>query len=167
MTRLFDLAQEYRALIELESSDDLPPEVIADTLEGLQGEFEDKATAVAKFILSLEASAESVVEAAKKMEARAQRLQRRADSVRQYLLLQFQFAQFAKKIETPELRIWRQKNPGALQISDESVVPDVFWVQPEAPPKHIDKNAVKEAIKNKIEVPGCSVESTERIEIRL
>lgn len=167
MTRLFDLAQEYRALLDLESSDDLPPEVIADTLEGLHGEFEDKAEAVAKFILSLEASAEQVSEAAKAMAARAQRLQKRADSVRQYLLLQFQFAQFTKKIETPELRIWRQKNPGALQVSDESLVPEVFWVQPPAPPKRIDKDAVKEAIKNKIEVPGCTVESTERIEIRL
>lgn len=167
MTRLFDLAHEYRALTELESSDDLPPEVIADTLEGLQGEFEDKAAAIGKFILSLEASAASVGEAAKQMAARANRLQKRADSIRQYLLLQFQFAQFTKKIETPELRMWRQKNPGSLHVGDESLVPEIFWVQPDPPPKRIDKDAVKEAIKNKVEVPGCTVESTERIEIRL
>jgi hypothetical protein len=166
MTRLFELAHEFRALSELESSDDLPPEVIADTLEGLQGEFEIKAEQVAKFILSLEASAQQIKEASEAMAKRASRLQRRADSVRQYLLLQLMFVDF-KKIETSELVIRRQKNPGALTVTDESVVPEMYWIQPEPPPKRIDKDAVKKAIGNGVKVEGCYVESSERIEIRL
>lgn len=166
MTRLFDLAQEFRALQDLESSDDLPSEVIADTLEGLQGEFEIKAEAVAKFILSLEASAEAIKQAAEAQTNRAARLQKRADSVRQYLLLQFQFVDLPK-IETADLVIRRSKNPAALIVLDESVVPEAFWVQPKPPPKKIDKDAVKAAIKSGTKVEGCRVESGERLDIRL
>jgi Siphovirus Gp157 len=166
MTRLFEITDQYRALLALEDSADIPPEVIADTLEGLEGDFANKAEAVAKFILSLEATAESVADAADKMAARSKRLVKRAESIRQYLLLQFQAVDF-KKIETNEIVISRRKNPPALYVSDETRVPDVFWFQPEPPPKRIDKDAIKEAIKNGAAVEGCYVESAERIHIAL
>src|ERR1700676_4411982 len=118
MTRLFEITDQYRRLLELEDSDDIPPEVIADTLEGLEGDFELKSAAVAKFILSLEASAEAITEAAKRQAARAARLQKRAESIRQYLLLQFQAVDF-KKIETDDLVISRRRNPPALYVTDE------------------------------------------------
>lgn len=166
MTRLFEITDQYRELLSLEDSDDLPPEVIADTLEGLEGDFANKAEAVAKFILSLEATAESIAEAADKMLARSKRLAKRAESVRQYLLLQFQAVDF-KKIETNEIVISRRKNPPALYVSDEERVPDVFWYQPDPPPKRIDKDAIKEAIKNGAAVEGCYLEAGERIHIGL
>jgi hypothetical protein len=166
MTRLFEITDQYRGLLELEDSDDIPPEVIADTLEGLEGDFEQKSAAVAKFILSLEATATSVEDAADKMNARAKRLNKRAESIRKYLLLQFQ-AIDKKKIETDELVISRRKNPPALYVTDDAKVPDVFWFQPPPPPKRIDKDAIKDAIKAGTEVTGCYLESAERIDIRL
>jgi Siphovirus Gp157 len=166
MTRLFEITDQYRGLLDLEDSDDIPPEVIADTLEGLEGDFEQKSVAVAKFILSLEATATSVEDAADKMNARAKRLNKRAESIRQYLLLQFQ-AIDKKKIETDELVISRRKNPPALYVTDDAKVPDVLWFQPPPPPKRIDKDAIKDAIKAGTEVTGCYLESAERIDIRL
>ena|ERR1700744_368028 len=166
MTRLFEITDQYRELLSLEDSDDLPPEVIADTLEGLEGDFANKAEAVAKFILSLEATAESIADAADKMASRAKRLEKRAASIRQYLLLQFQAVDF-KKIETNEIVISRRKNPPALYINDDDRVPDVFWYQPPPPPKRIDKDAIKEAIKNGAQVEGCYLESGESLRISL
>ena len=166
MTRLFEITDQYRGLLHLEDSDDIPPEVIADTLEGLEGDFANKAEAVAKFILSLEATATSVEDAADKMNARAKRLTKRAESIRQYLLLQFQ-AIDKKKIETDELVISRRKNPPALYVTDDAKVPDVFWFQPPPPPKRIDKDAIKDAIKAGTEVTGCYLESGERLDIKL
>lgn len=167
MTRLFELAQEYRALSELESSDDLPPEVIADTLEGLTGEFEDKAAAVAKFILSLEANAAAIKTVAEAQANRAARLQKRADSVRQYLLLQMMFAGFDRKIETPEIRIARRKNPQAVNVIDEKLVPAEYWHQPPPPPKQLDKAAIKAAIDAGTKVEGCYLSQGERVDIRI
>ncbi len=164
--KLFEITEAYRSLEALADSDDLPPEVVADTLSSLEGDFEVKAVAVAKFILSLDASAESIEEAAEAMKLRAARISKRAESIRQYLLVQFQIVDF-KKISTSELVISRRNNPVAVQVTDESTVPEAFWVQPEPPPKRIDKKAVKAALQAGVEIPGCYLESGERISITL
>jgi hypothetical protein len=165
--RLFEITEQYRALERIEDSDELPPEVIADTLEGLEGDFEQKTIAVAKFILSLEANAEAIGNAAKAMELRAARIAKRAESVRAYLLFQMQAINWSRKIEADDIVIARRNNPVAVQVSDERNVPENFWVQPPPPPKRIDKKAVKEALESGTDVPGCYLESGERVEIKL
>ena len=80
--RLYQLTEQYRSLEALEVSDDLPAEVIRDTLEGLTGELQEKATNVALFIRNVEATAEAVEDAAKKMQERANRLKARAQRPR-------------------------------------------------------------------------------------
>lgn len=164
--RLFEISAQYRALQALEDAEDIPPEVIADTLESLEGDFKDKSEAVAKFILSLEAAAAAKADAAQKMATRANRLQKRADSIRQYLLLQFMVID-KKKIETDELVIARRNNPEAVFVTDETKVPESFWVQPEPPPKRIDKMALKTALQAGTAIEGCYLDKGERIDIRL
>ena len=164
--RLFDIVTQLKALERLEDSDEIPPEVIADTLEGLQGSFEVKAVAVAKFILSVEANADAIKEAAAAMKQRAERLQRRADSIKHYLLLQCQIVD-VKKISTAEIIISRRANPVAVQVTDSATIPEQFWVQPPPPPKQLDKKAIKEALQNGTDVPGAFLESGEHIRISL
>jgi hypothetical protein len=165
--KLFEIASQYRELERLADSEELAPEFIADTLESLSGDFEQKTIAVAKFILSLEANAEAIEKAADAMALRAARIAKRAESIRHYLLLQFQIVDWRKKIEADDIVIARRNNPVAVQVLDESSVPASFWVQPEPPPKRIDKKAVKEALQSGAEVPGCVLESGERVDIRL
>jgi hypothetical protein len=164
--RLFEIAAQYRALEALAESEDMAPEFIADTLDSLTGDFEVKAVAVAKFILGVEAESDAIKEAAAAMTLRAERLSKRAESIRAYLLLQF-IAMNWKKINNPELVITRRDNPPAVQISNDLIVPGSYWVQPPAPPPRIDKRAVKEALTAGKDVPGCHLQSGERIEIRL
>ena len=80
--KLFEISAQLQQLEMLTDSDDLPAEVIADTLEALEGDFESKAVQVAKFVLSLQANAAAVADAAKAMKERAERIQKRADSIR-------------------------------------------------------------------------------------
>jgi hypothetical protein len=164
--RLFEIVSQFKSLEALEDSDEVPPEVIKDTLESIVGLFEDKAVAVAKFILSLEATAESIDEAAKAMAARAARLKKRAESIRHYLLLQFQMIDWRGKIVTPEITLARQNNPPAVQVTDETMVPNQFWVIPEPVPR-LDKKSIKAALQSGVDVPGCYIEAGERISIKL
>jgi len=136
-------------------------------MEGLEGDFEAKSVAIAKFIVSMESAAEAALEASKAMRARADRMQRRADSVRNYLLLQFQIVDWRKKIETPELVIARRNNPVAVQVADATSIPAEFWIQPPPPALQLDKKAVKAALQSGTDVPGAYLESGERIEIKL
>lgn len=164
--KLFELANQFRALEDMALTDELPAELIADTLEGLQGEFDDKAIACAKFILSLEADAKAIRQASEAMRARAERVQRRADSVRAYLLFQCQ-AIDRKRIDSAELVIRRAVNPPAIQIRDEDLIPTKFWVQPPAPPPRLDKKLLRGALEEGIQIEGVYMESGERLEIKV
>lgn len=164
--RLFEITEQYKALIALEDNDEVTPEFIADTLEGLEGDFEEKAVAVAKFILSLEANADAIMAAIDAMELRAARIQKRATSVKHYLLLQMQIVQ-TKKIQAPEFVISRRASPPAVYVGDEAMVPAEFWRQPPAPPPQIDKAGLKKALDAGREIVGCFIESGEHLRITL
>lgn len=164
--KLYEISNQFQALEQLGESDELPAEVIHDTLEGLEGDFESKCIQVAKFILSLEANAHAVQLGANAMMMRAARIANRAASIKAYLQFHMQ-ALDKKRVESPELVIARRANPAAVIITDEHAVPAQFWVQPEPPPKRIDKKAIKAAIDAGERVEGAYVESGERLEIKL
>jgi Siphovirus Gp157 len=164
--KLYEISNQFQALEQLGDSDDLPAEVIANTLEALEGDFDTKAVQVAKFILSLEANASATMGAAKAMTERAARIAKRAESIRAYLQFHMQALE-KKRIESHELVINRRVNPPAVIITDEHAVPAQFWVQPPPPPPRLDKKAIKEAIDAGERVEGAYVEAAERLEIRL
>jgi F420-dependent methylenetetrahydromethanopterin dehydrogenase len=164
--KLFTLAQQYRELEALVDSDEVPAEVILDTLEGIKGEFEDKAVAVAQMVLMLKAQSEAVAAVAKAQAERAARIEKRMESLKHYLLLQLQVVG-RERIETDELVIRRQNNPPSVYVTNEYAVPKEYWVQPPAPPPRIDKLAIKEAIEAGVDVDGCFLEKGEHVRITL
>ena len=64
MATLFELTDEYRRLLEFAEDPDVDPVAFADTLEGLQFEFENKAESYCKVIRQIEADAKSYNDAA-------------------------------------------------------------------------------------------------------
>ena len=118
-TPLYELVRYQHQLESLADSGEVPAEQIADTLEALDGEIQDKAIQVAAFTRNLEASAEAIREAGKAMLARADRIEKRAESVRAYLLFQMQAAGISK-VECPWFTLAVRKNPPAVAIDDEA-----------------------------------------------
>lgn len=165
MPKLYEIANQFKALELLAETEDLPPELIRDTLEGLQGDMQIKATSVAKFILGLEAEAQMMAEAAEAIRQRGERRKKRAESIRAYVLFQLQNAGISK-VECPEFTMSVRKNPEAVQIMDVLQVPPEYMVQPEPPPPRPDKTAIKAALKEGKDVFGCWLTQSERLEIR-
>ncbi len=168
MSALYQITQQYRELERLDPSEDLPAEVIRDTLEALGGELEAKATNVARFVLNVEAMAEAVENASKAMKERAARIRRRADAVREYLRMNMQGAGI-KKIEAVEFTLTLKKNPPAVVIDDAGQIPSAFMVMPPPPPPpepRPDKKAIADALKAGTGVPGAHIEQAERLEIK-
>jgi hypothetical protein len=162
---LYQLADQHRELQALADADEVPPEVLRDTLEALEGSIEVKATSVAAFVRNMETHAELIEGAAKQLQERAARARRKADSVKAYLLFQMQ-AVGMSKIEAPEFTIALRNNPEAVRIADDAELPPEYLVQPPAPPPRPDKTAIKAALKAGCEVPGCWLEAGQRVEIR-
>lgn len=161
---LYAISGQFASLLALQDSDELPPEVIADTLDALDGDFEAKAVAVAHVVENLKAQAEVIADRAKSQADRAKRMLARSESLKAYL----QFHMLAvgkKKIEHEDFDIRLQDNPPAVVIDDETAVPDTYKVQPETPPKYIDKPALARDLKAGKEVPGARLEKGQHLRI--
>lgn len=162
---LYELSQDYRQALEALTDPelDVPAEVIADTLEGLQGTLEDKAVNVAKFLKNLEATAQAIKDAELRMAARRKTIENRVTSMKTYLKDNME-ACGIQRIESPWFVLAIQKNPVAVEILDEGLIPDTFVEL--VTTRKIDKMAIKKAIESGSEVSGVALSQGTRLAIR-
>jgi hypothetical protein len=166
MTQLYLLAQEYRAAAEKLADLDLDAETITDTLDSLSGDFESKAIGTSMVLRNIESTAEQIKQAETEMAARRKALEKRAESIKRYLLGAMQTTGISK-IECPHFRISVRDNPPAVDVFDAEQVPAEFMVSPPAPPPAPDKAAIKAAIKAGRDVPGARITQGQRVEVRV
>lgn len=165
MSRLFELTAAYHQLEVLAENPETQDEQIATWLDECQGALQDKCTDIAKFIENMDSMANAIENAEKNMAARRKAIENRIKSIKKYLLSSMQSAEIFK-IECPEFKISRQKNPPSVVIDDESVVSIEYWRQPETPPPALDKKMIADHIKNGVCVDGAHLEYTERVVIK-
>ena len=89
-----------------------------DTLEGIEGEFELKAEAVAQYIKSMLAMAEDIKTEEKRLFQRRKAYENRAAGMKVYLKNCMEQMKL-KKLETPRAKIILRKNAPSLSIADE------------------------------------------------
>ena len=163
--KLYELSVQHQQLMKLDGSDDIPAEVIRDTLEGLEGEIQDKAHSIAQMIENLDAEADAIMEASKALRERSCRVTRRAEEMRGYLMFQL-LACGMQKLKFTEFTISVRDNPEAVRINDDAEIPAQFMVTPEPPPPAPDKKALKAALKDGAEIKGVWLERGQRLEIK-
>jgi hypothetical protein len=161
---LYTIAAEYRESLTKLADLDLDEQTLADTLEGMGGEIQVKATNVAAFCRDLEATAASIKDAEAQMKARRTAIENRATRLRKYLMDCMQMAEI-QKIESPYFRLCIKNNPPAVEVFDERQVPQEFMKQPEPPPPSVNKTAVAAVLKTGQDVPGCRLTQSQRLEI--
>lgn len=161
---LYQLADEYRQLLDLAADPDADADSFGEALATLGGELEQKAVAVAQVARNLEGFHAQVMDAIKTMAARADRAKQRAESIREYLKVQMEKAGISK-IESPYFAIATRKNPHRLVVAEDALIPAEYL-------RHVperyepDKIAIARAIKSGEEIDGCRLETTTRLEIR-
>ncbi|ADE16996.1 Gp157 family protein (plasmid) [Nitrosococcus halophilus Nc 4] len=161
--RLYKIANDYLEALEgLAEIDDLPGEVIADTLEGLQGAFEIKARHVAAYIRSIEAEASAIKEARKAMEQRERSMVRHAERLRGYLETQMERTGITR-IGDPELLLKIQPSPPKVVIDDEKLVPVEY--KEDRVETVVLKSEISKALKAGEQVPGAHLEQGRRLVI--
>ena len=161
---LYEISAAYRADVEKLSNLDLDEATLADTLEGMGGELEEKAQNVVFFARNLEATAAAIKEAEAQMAARRKALENRAAGLRRYVFDSMQVAGVTK-IECPYFRLSIQNNPPAVDVFEQDMVPLEYMVQPETPPMSPNRKAIAAALKEGKDVPGCRLTQGQRLAI--
>src|SRR4030067_3676200 len=107
---LYTLAEEYIGASQHLQNLDLDEQTLSDTLEGLVGSVEEKATNVAFVIRNLESLADQIKQAENQMESRRKAIENRASSIKKYLLHNMERCEI-RKIESPYFKICIKQNP--------------------------------------------------------
>lgn len=140
---LYQIASTHnQALMEMADMDDLPEEVINDTLEALEGSFKDKAISVAGFFQNIDAEIDAMKAAEKRMAERRKAKENQVSWMKSYLLSNMIMTGI-NKIECPEFKISLAKLPPSVVIDDIELIPAEFMrYKTEVMP---DKTAIKSA----------------------
>jgi hypothetical protein len=162
---LYEIAQEYRADLEKLAELDLDDATLNDTLDGMGGELEVKAQSVACLIRNLEATAVQIKDAEAHMAARRKALENRAERVKDYLLASMMVAG-VQKVECPLFRMTVRDNPPAVEVYQPELMPAQYMTHYAPPPPAPNKAAIKQALADKQDVPGCRLTQGKRLDIR-
>lgn len=163
--KLYEITEQYMKLLELAEDPETDPEIIADTMEAIEGDFEDKATGYAKVITQLKAEAEAVKKESDRLAARRKALEANANRIRDNL----QAAMVAvgkPKFKTDLFSFNIQKNPPSVVMDTEDLfaIPQEYIVIPDP---EINKAAIKDALKSGIVLDGIAhLEQGETLRIR-
>lgn len=162
---LYQIADEYLTDLKKLEEMDLDEQTFMDTLEGLSGDLEIKASNVAMYIKNIEATASAIKDAENAMADRRKRKEKQIESMKQYLLVNMQRCGI-KKIETPNLEISIRNNPESVIVDAEVAIPDDFYNYPDIPAPTIDKKRLKDAIQNGALIPGVHLERKQSLQIK-
>ena len=149
--KLYELANQFQSLRALE---DMEPEDIKDTLESLEGEFEDKAKAIVAVRSGMDADVTAIDAEIKRLTAMKKAVENREASLRSYLKINMQNAGITN-IKCPLFSITLAKGREVLSVDNESEIPDEYMkVDTKIAP---DKKTILDKLKSGESVSGCSL----------
>lgn len=164
MTALYELAAQHRQMAERLTDLGLDDATVADTLEAESGDLMEKGVNVAKVFRNLESFAEQIKQAEVQMADRRKAIEKRAASLKHYLLTNMEMAGISK-IESPWFCLSIKHNPEAVTVDDEQAIPRDYFK--EIPVSYqLDKNLCKASIKDGFTIPGVSLTRSTRLEIK-
>ncbi len=154
------LAADYKKLQGLlETGDDITPEMIADTLEGIEGALADKFDATYSLVRNLDGLAKTCEEEAARLSARKKSFETQAKNLKNYIL-NCLLAANQDSLKTTYNTFTAAKGSARVIIDNESQLPDEFVDTSviTAP----DKKAIKDAFDTGVIVPGAHIETSPR-----
>ena len=126
MVSLYKLTEQQRELKEIAGNSD-NPEDFADTFEGLEGQFNDKAVAVIYVVQNMDSDIEAIDLEIKRLSARKKAIQNKTESIREYLRINME-ANEITKIDCPLFSITLAKGRDVVVIDNEAIIPDELMV---------------------------------------
>lgn len=162
---LYELTEQYMQLLAMAEDADTDPDVLADTMEGLTGELEEKADGYAKVIKSLQADAETIKAEEKRLHDRRTAIENNVDRLMQSLENAMRACN-KPKFKTELFSFNIQKNPASVVMDEACIenIPAEYLVFQD--PK-IDRKKIKEDLQAGKDLDGIAhLEQSEKLRIR-
>lgn len=148
MRSLYELTEAYDTVLEMLYDPEVDEQTVIDTLDGIEGEIEDKADNYAKLIRELQADADNLKEEEQRIAARRKSLESRADRLKRNLQANLEFIG-KTKFKTALFTFSVSQNGGLqpLTITENlEEIPGKYLIpQPPVP----DKDKIRELLKSK------------------
>lgn len=161
MATLYELTEEYRQLLDMMEDDSVDPEVLKDTLEGVDGELEIKAENCAKVMAELCGKVDLIDREIERLKGKKDVLNNNIKRIKQQIEKSM-IDTGKRKFKTDLFSFGIQKNPPAVVIDQEDQIPEEYWIAQE--PK-LNRTAIKQWLKEN-EAEWAHLTQTESLRIR-
>ena len=162
MASLYELTGEMLTLMEMASDPDVDEQTLADTMESVNYEIEDKADGYAKIIQALKAQEEGLKGEIERLQNRKRVIGNNIDRMKRNLEESMR-AVGKTKFKTDLFSFGIQKNPASVNILDESKIPSEYLIAQE--PK-IDKKGIIAFVKEHGNTEYAELAQSESLRIR-
>ena len=159
--KLYEIPTKIRAALDGIDCDPETGEILqADALHAVEAEASDKIEATALYLRELDAEAKAAKEEADRMLARVKSMQKRSDYLKSMLL---EALHATGKVKTARVTV-SIRTTQAVEVSEGADLPEAYTTvkTTESP----NKVAIKQALLDGVEVPGCHIEERESVQIR-
>lgn len=159
--KLYEISDAIRAALDHIDVDPETGEILsADALHAVEAEAAEKIEATALYLRELDAEAKAAKEEADRMLARVKSMQKRSDYLKAMLL---NALHVTGKVKTARVTV-SIRTTKAVEVSEGADLPEAFQtVKTTVSP---NKTAIKQALLDGVEVPGCHLEARESVSIR-
>ena len=159
--KLYEISDAIRAALDHIDVDPETGEILnADNLHAVEAEAADKVEATALYLRELDAEAKAAKDEADRMIARVKSMQKRSDYLKSMLL---DALHATGKVKTARVTV-SIRTTQAVEVSEGANLPEAYTtVKTTVSPNKI---AIKQALLDGVEVPGCSREARESVSIR-
>lgn len=159
--KLYEIAPALRFALDDIVVDEETGEILnADALHAVEVEAADKIEATALYLRELDAEAKAAKDEADRMIARVKSMQKRSDYIKSMLL---DALHATGKVKTARVSV-SIRTTQAVAIDEGANLPEAYTtVKTTVSP---NKVAIKQALLDGVEVPGCHIEERESVQIR-
>ena len=159
--KLYQISDAIRQALDHIELDEETGEILsADALHAVEAQAAEKIEATALYLRELDAEAKAAKEEADRMLARVKSMQKRSDYLKAMLL---DALHATGKVKTGRVTV-SIRTTKAVEIAEGADLPEAYTtVKTTVSP---NKVAIKQALLDGVEVPGCHIEERESVQIR-
>lgn len=138
--KLYEITEMYEAMEALDEDID-----ITAALENIDGALEEKLESIAKLVRNLDAKAKAYEEEEKRLRAQKQAAKNRVENIKRYVKKNLEEIG-RDKVEAGIFKWSLQNGPGRVEITDETKIPEEYFVKEIKPLRSEIKKAIEEGV---------------------